>query len=56
MNSDEELPFEPAPGSTADVDYMLWEQYLEACKETKTEASLRDYLVWLEDNDVSTDS
>lgn len=56
MSKTKELPFEPAPNSQADVDYMLWEQYLKACKETDTEASIRDYLVWLEDNDVPLDS
>lgn len=55
MNKAKELPFEPAPKSLADVDYMLFIKYLEVCKETETQPSVKDYLVWLEDNDIVTE-
>lgn len=43
------VDFEPAPGSTADLDYIQWQEYLSSCKKDGTSPSTSDYVVWLEE-------
>jgi hypothetical protein len=45
------LPFEPIPGSKADLDYMKWVAYLDECEKDDVKPSLKDFLVWLEEHD-----
>lgn len=52
----EPLPFEPVPGSQADIDYLLWMKYQEQCKEEEVNPTIRDYLVWLEEQNAVTQS
>lgn len=49
-----ELQFEPAPGSTADLDYALWKEYIDECKRDNLRPSLSDFLIWMEEHDVHT--
>lgn len=29
-----------------------WQKYLDECKDIKMTPSMKDYLIWLEDNDL----
>jgi len=50
----ESLPFEPAPGSQADIDYIMWVKYLDDCEKNKLKPSIRDFVVWLGEQDEHT--
>lgn len=50
--SQPEMQFEPAPGSVADLDYELWVKYLEVCEKDGTSPTIRDFLVWMDEQDV----
>lgn len=38
-----------------EVDERLWELYLMDCRAHASHPSIKDYLVWLEDQDYDTD-
>jgi len=40
---------------TIDIDEKLWEYYLSACRIDETRPSIKDFYVWISDQDLDED-